>query len=134
MTTATTDTMTLQVTTRTLAMMGLLALVSACGGADTLSAVTCDNPRIAGTLACAVCGNGIVEEGETCDTRGIVTDACEYGQADCTLCNDSCQLVKQAGSYCGDGIVDTAFGETCDDGDDITTDSCPSGFDKKFLH
>ena len=28
---------------------------------------------------------------------------------------------------CGDGVVDTEFGETCDDGNDHLNDSCPSG-------
>ena len=34
---------------------------------------------------------------------------------------------KEGRAVCGDGVVDTAFGETCDDGNDNENDSCPSG-------
>ena len=53
----------------------------------------------------AVCGNGIIEEGEACDD--MVNNG-EYGH-----CGVDCQEI---GPYCGDGIIDT--GEFCDDGED----------------
>ena len=34
---------------------------------------------------------------------------------------------KEGRAVCGDGVVDSAFGETCDDGNDNENDSCPSG-------
>ena len=34
---------------------------------------------------------------------------------------------KDGRAVCGDGVVDSAFGETCDDGNDNLNDSCPSG-------
>ena len=34
---------------------------------------------------------------------------------------------KEGKAMCGDGVVDTEFGETCDDGNDNLNDSCPSG-------
>lgn len=46
------------------------------------------------------CGNGIVEAGETCDEQGQ-TPACDE---DCTP------------AACGDGLVNVAAGEECDDG------------------
>jgi len=34
---------------------------------------------------------------------------------------------KEGSAICGDGVIDAEFGETCDDGNDATNDSCPSG-------
>lgn len=34
---------------------------------------------------------------------------------------------KLAEARCGDGVIDTAFGETCDDGNQRTDDACPDG-------
>jgi hypothetical protein len=49
----------------------------------------------------AVCGNMVVEQGETCDPPGSTTSNPGF------VCRDNC-------TYCGDGTLDT--GETCDDG------------------
>jgi hypothetical protein len=49
----------------------------------------------------AVCGNGVIENGETCDPPGSTTS--NPG----ATCRDDC-------TFCGDGVVQT--GETCDDG------------------
>ncbi len=57
----------------------------------------------------AVCGNGKVETGETCD---------DGNKADRDGCTSSCQLV------CGNGQVDE--GEQCDDGNATTGDGCES--------
>jgi hypothetical protein len=46
------------------------------------------------------CGNGKVDESEVCD-----------GTTGKHYCSDDCQ---RSGGYCGDGIVETAFGEACD--------------------
>ncbi len=79
-----------------------------------------------------VCGNGIVEHGEFCDTSGVPTSDCD---ADCSqvTCGDgtlntvaeetcdsggvptaTCDTDCTAPS-CGDGTTNTAFGEACDD-------------------
>lgn len=56
-----------------------------------------------GTSGEAVCGNGIVEDGELCDDG--VNDG-SYGH-----CNPGCMVL---GPYCGDGTVNGP--EPCDDG------------------
>jgi cysteine-rich repeat protein len=50
----------------------------------------------------AVCGNGIVESGETCDDNNTVN-----GDG----CSNTCKLET---AVCGNGIVES--GEACDDG------------------
>ncbi len=72
----------------------------------------------------AVCGNAVVEAGEQCDDGNAVTEACAYGQASCTVCGATCQRVAGATSFCGDGAVDAAHGETCDDGNQVSGDGC----------
>ncbi len=58
------------------------------------------------------CGNGVLEGDEECDDgagNGNLPDTC---RSDCTL------------PTCGDGIRDFAQGETCDDGNQDTSDDC----------
>lgn len=56
------------------------------------------------------CGDGIVDEGESCDQGDANADA-----------PDACRTTCQSPT-CGDGIVDT--GEACDDGNAIANDFC----------
>lgn len=64
-----------------------------------------------GGLTPAVCGNGVTEVGEPCDD-GTATAACD---ADCSMV------------VCGDGTVNAAAGESCDDGvDNGTPTNCNS--------
>lgn len=69
-----------------------------------------------GNVASPRCGNGILEAGEACDdgpdNAADVPNACRL---DCRL------------PTCGDGVVDDAFGEVCDDGNSDLGDGCPSG-------
>ena len=63
------------------------------------------------------CGNGIVDEGEECDNGADNgTMFCDYGEESCELCSLSCESIQGNTSYCGDGLIDTLNGETCDDG------------------
>ncbi|MBN2803434.1 MAG: DUF4215 domain-containing protein [Deltaproteobacteria bacterium] len=62
----------------------------------------------------ATCGDGIVSLGEQCDDG--VNDG-GYGE-----CAEGCVL----GEYCGDGVIQTENNETCDDGNYISGDDCPS--------
>ena len=60
----------------------------------------------------AICGNGVVEDGESCDDgNAIAGDGCE---ADCSI-----TVITPA---CGDGNLDP--GEVCDDGNQIAGDGC----------
>src|SRR5207248_10293406 len=111
---------------------------------------------VAGLPACPVCGNGLVEFPETCDTLGTPQscDGCSrYCQLevcdDANVCTvDSCSPVlgcrnaaRPDGTDCSDGLVCNGTGETClagvcrrtppdcDDHDPCTIDTCvePTG-------
>ena len=90
-------------------------------GADCLSGICQDNlcqiPR---------CGDGVTNGLEGCDDGNSVAEACRYGQQECVVCDESCQLNPGITSYCGDAIVDQENGEACDDGDLDDTDGCTS--------
>jgi fibro-slime domain-containing protein len=57
-----------------------------------------------------VCGDGIVVKGEVCDDGALNGT---YGH-----CNESCSGLAP---HCGDGVVQSAEGEECDDGVNLTT-------------
>ena len=42
----------------------------------------------------------------------------------CTADGGKCYAVVDAGPYCGDGVVQEALGETCDDGNRVGGDGC----------
>jgi formylglycine-generating enzyme required for sulfatase activity len=118
------------------------AAANVCGGCSTLAANPGDpcgrcgswacDAAVPGRLACnepaggcatvAVCGNGAVETGESCDDGNRVTEACAYAELSCTVCNASCQSVAGATAYCGDGVLDAA--EVCDEGASNGAGSC----------
>lgn len=60
-------------------------------------------------LPTAVCGNGVVEEGEECD---------DGDQDNLDNCLSSCKKAR-----CGDGFLQTGI-EPCDDGNNIDQDGC----------
>lgn len=66
------------------------------------------------------CGNGIVDAGETCDPPDLTLDP-QNGQFRCRL---DC-------TRCGDGEVQTADSEVCDDGN--TVSGCDSDHPQRFL-
>ena len=52
---------------------------------------------------------------------------CAYGEESCTVCGPACVPVPGASvSYCGDGVVQSAEGEGCDDGNS-DTEACAYG-------
>lgn len=64
------------------------------------------------------CGNGLVETEEECDVPG------ETGAYSTTIAGRQCTAQCQFGPYCGDGILQTLFGEECDDGNNEDGDFC----------
>ena len=88
-----------------------------------------------GTLQRATCSgfdNCTAAEGaaEECDNGKEGTNPngntkCAYGEISCTVCTNSCkQTAGTETSYCGDGKVDRANGEVCDDGNNADGDYC----------
>jgi len=69
-----------------------------------------EQTRAVAKRACIRCGNGNAEPGEQCDTGAQSADC----DADCTHAS------------CGDGIVNPAAGEYCDDGNVASGDGCSS--------
>ena len=53
-----------------------------------------------------------------------MTEACEYGETSCEVCNDTCNWVAGVTSYCGDSTVNGS--ESCDDGNAVT-EACEYG-------
>ena len=70
------------------------------------------------TLSLSICGNEIVDVGEDCDVIG------ETGVYSQTIAGRQCSASCLFGPYCGDGILQTAFEEECDDGNNEDGDFC----------
>lgn len=66
----------------------------------------------------SICGDLIVNANEECDIPG------ETGVYSTTIAGRQCGLDCQYGPYCGDGILQSLFGETCDDGNNVDGDFC----------
>ena len=60
--------------------------------------------------------------GEQCDDGNAETEPCPYGLPNCMVCDENCQNVVGETSYCGDGIVDRANGESCEPGGPVGCD------------
>jgi cysteine-rich repeat protein len=70
------------------------------------------------TLSLSICGNELVDAGEDCDVIG------ETGVYSQTIAGRQCTPQCKFGPYCGDGILQTAFAEECDDGNNDDGDFC----------
>lgn len=78
------------------------------------------------------CGDGEIQavSGESCDDGAGNTNSaptCAYGveEDDCTYCDaTSCSTEVGNTSYCGDGVLQAAQGEQCDDGDNVQGNGC----------
>lgn len=70
------------------------------------------------TVNLAICGNSLVEPGETCDVPG------ETGAYSTTIAGRQCRVNCFFGPYCGDGILQSIFNEQCDDGNNNSGDFC----------
>jgi len=66
-----------------------------------------------------ICGNGIIEGPEICDD-GSNNGRYAYNTGD-RFCNLTCDGWAP---YCGDGILQSNYGEECDDGNNVSGDGC----------
>ena len=53
----------------------------------------------------AVCGNGVIEGDEACDDGNTLTEACAYGQIECNVCNEECEIALGQTAFCGDNSI-----------------------------
>jgi cysteine-rich repeat protein len=101
--------------------------------------VTDDDCTYCAASSCSVeqgitsfCGDGEIQavSGESCDDGAGNTNSaptCAYGveEDDCTYCDaTSCSTEVGNTSYCGDGVLQAAQGEQCDDGDNVQGNGC----------
>ena len=103
------------------------------GGADCAAAgfdsgtIGCENDCSFDTEGCGICGNGVIDGDELCDTLAVTGASCvsqgfDSGQL---TCQGSCGAYDtSACGICGNGVVDGY--EDCDDGDIIDDDECPN--------
>ena len=66
-------------------------------------------------LRSPACGDGLIDANEECDDFNQVTEECAYGEAACTVCAANCTEQAGATRVCGDGQVNAADGEACDE-------------------
>lgn len=70
------------------------------------------------TVTISICGDSLVNAGEDCDVPG------ETGTYSTTIDGRQCGTDCLWGPYCGDGILQTIYGEECDDGNNTDNDFC----------
>ncbi|MBR58226.1 MAG: hypothetical protein CMH54_09415 [Myxococcales bacterium] len=80
------------------------------------------------------CGDNVVQSDEECDDGDTIAEVCPYEVLECVVCSASCQFEAGVTSSCGDSILHTEHGESCDDGGesascnaDCTASSCGDG-------
>lgn len=110
----------LSIQARLLIVSLAIITTSACKGSDDTAravAITCPpgmSPAAKqGICVHGLCGNGIVDENETCDDGNVVA-------------GDGCSQDCRSTESCGNGTVDLAVGEVCDDGNTAPDDRCCS--------
>ena len=106
------------------AIVGLLGLTIACGEDQKTSRIQDSGPL---ALPPGICGNGEIEDGETCDDGNLETEFCDYGLSSCTVCDAKCQSIEGETSFCGDGVLQEGQNEACDDGNMSNEDACTDG-------
>jgi cysteine-rich repeat protein len=62
----------------------------------------------------STCGDGVREGLEACDDGNQVTEACDYGVGECSVCDRDCKRVWGVAKFCGDGVRQADHGEACD--------------------
>lgn len=70
------------------------------------------------SLSISSCGDGVVTSPEECDAPG------ESGEYSTTIAGRQCNSQCVYGPYCGDGTLQTIYGEECDDSNNTDGDFC----------
>jgi cysteine-rich repeat protein len=70
------------------------------------------------TLTISICGDTLVDSNEECDVPGAT------GGYSTSIAGRQCTELCLFDSYCGDGVLQTIHGETCDDGNNTSGDFC----------
>jgi cysteine-rich repeat protein len=70
------------------------------------------------TLTVSICGDSLINANEECDVPG------ETGEYSTTIVGRQCNARCLYGPYCGDGTLQTLYGEECDDGNNTSSDFC----------
>lgn len=86
--------------------------------------VDCEDPDCSKETHCPVCGNALLQDGETCEV-GFLPTCSDLGfDGGTSACDSSCSLDATGCRFfeCGDGIVDGT--ERCDDGNSDFGDGC----------
>lgn len=96
------------------AFMGALLLF----GASTVSA---QGIIATTTLTISICGDAIVNPGETCDDGYVGNDGAYAGSIAGRRCVSDC---SGYGPYCGDLVLQSLYSEQCDDGNNSSGDLC----------
>jgi cysteine-rich repeat protein len=95
-----------------------LVLTVICLLALTAPSFTVAQQVATSSLEISICGNSIVDADEDCD---VPSETGVYSQ---TIAGRQCNASCLFGPYCGDGILQTGFGEACDDGNNNDGDFC----------
>ncbi len=104
--------------------------VSFCGDGlvDAENGESCDDGNDDATDGChecrvSLCGDGRVTPPEECDDGNRITESCDYGLAQCAICDAQCRIAVGTVRFCGDNVVDAE--ELCD-GTPGCADDCQS--------
>lgn len=110
---------------------GLLQETETCDDANQIEGDGCTSCQIEEGFLCQnqpstcqpQCGDGLVVGNEECDDGNTVDEICDYGQETCVICNQTCQNQSLIGTWCGNGLIETEYNETCD-GETWCSDRC----------
>jgi len=110
--------------------------VESCDDANNVDDDACSN-----NCAPSSCGDGVIQAGEECDDANLentdaCTNACQPASCgdgitwkDIEVCDDAGESMTCNSdctkASCGDGQINPSANETCDDGNDISSDDCP---------
>jgi len=85
---------------------GVVTGFEVCDDGNTIDSDSCTN-RCTPPGVDPFCGDGVIDRGEQCD---------DGNRDDADGCNNDCELPTVVPPSCGDSIVQTALGETCEPG------------------